>query len=71
MVPLLILVEILISTYYLLNFMGANGNINDLELAKFIELAGEYGIRVHILHGDNWNPAVANMAALPPTGNTI
>jgi hypothetical protein len=51
--------------------MGANGNINDLELAKFIELAGEYGIRVHILHGDNWNPAVANMAALPPTGNTV
>lgn len=67
MVPLLILAEILISTYYLLNFMGANGNINDLELAKFIELAGQYGIRVHILHGDNWAPAVADVASLPAT----
>jgi len=50
--------------------MGANGNINDLELAKFIELAGQYGIRVHILHGDSWLPSVANLAALPSVGNT-
>lgn len=50
--------------------MSANGNINDLELAKFIELAGQYGLRVHILHGDSWLPAVANLAALPSSGNT-
>lgn len=50
--------------------MGANGNINDLELAKFIELAGQYGIRVHILHGDSWLPSVADVASLPATGNT-
>lgn len=50
--------------------MSANGNINDLELAKFIELAGQYGIRVHILHGDSWLPSVANLAALPAVGNT-
>lgn len=51
--------------------MGANGNINDLELAKFIELAGQYGIRVHFLHGDSWLPSVADVASLPPTGNTV
>lgn len=45
--------------------MGANGNINDLELQKFMDLAGEMGIRVHVLHGDNWLPSVANLAALP------
>lgn len=45
----------------------SNGNVNDLELAKFIELAGQYGIRVHILHGDGWLPPVANFAALPST----
>jgi hypothetical protein len=45
--------------------MGANGNVNDLELAKFMDLAGEFGIRVHLLHGDNWCPAVANIGALP------
>lgn len=51
--------------------MGANGNINDLELAKFIELAWEFGLRVHILHGDNWLPSVANLAALPASWNTL
>lgn len=51
--------------------MGANWNVNDLELAKFMDLAGEMGIRVHLLHGDNWAPAVANFAALPWTGNTL
>lgn len=48
----------------------STGNINDLELAKFLELAGEFGIRVHFLHGDSWLPSVANLAALPATGNT-
>jgi hypothetical protein len=40
-------------------------NINDAELGKFMELAGETGIKVFLLHGDNWREAVANLAALP------
>lgn len=46
------------------------GNINDLELQKFLELAGEFGIRVHFLHGDTWMPSVATVLELPTTGNT-
>jgi hypothetical protein len=46
-------------------------NINDAELAKFMSLAGEMGIRVLLFHGDNWREAVANLAALPATGNTL
>lgn len=45
--------------------------VNDLELAKFYELAGEVGVKVFLLHPDNWCAAVANQAALPGTGNTL
>ena len=48
----------------------STGNINDLELAKFLELAGEFGIRVHFLHGDSWMPAVDTVPNLPVSGNT-
>lgn len=45
-------------------------NINDLEFAKFLSLAGQWGIAVHLIHGDSWLPAVADLASLPSTGNT-
>lgn len=46
-------------------------NINDAELGKFMELGGETGVKVFLLHGDNWLPSVANLAALPWSGNTL
>jgi hypothetical protein len=49
--------------------MNAPQTINDLEFNKFLEIAGQVGIRVLITHGDGWLPPVANIAALPPSGN--
>lgn len=46
-------------------------NINDAELGKFMELAGEVGVKVFLLHGDNWREAVATSGSLPWSGNTL
>lgn len=48
-----------------------NGNINDAELQKFMELDGQMWVRVFMVHGDGWMPQVENEAALPSTWNTL